>query len=64
MRAKEHAVLDRAIEEGVAYGWRRAHKHTDNPTKDEILAHIEQAVMFEICEWFEFRNEYENSNDS
>lgn len=63
MRAREYAVLDRAVEEGVAYGWVRAHKHTDSPTKDELLAHIEQAVMTEICEWFDLEVDCEDPND-
>lgn len=31
MRVRAYEVLSRAIEEGVACSWRRAHKHTDTP---------------------------------
>jgi len=63
MRAKEYKLMSRAVEEGVAYGWRRAHKHVEDPSDAIVLTEIEQAVINEICEWFEFRDEYEDSND-
>lgn len=50
------AIISRAVEEGVAYGWRRAHKHTDTPTEDAVTAEIEQAVMSalsEVVKWDE-----------
>jgi hypothetical protein len=53
LRVKAWPVLERAVEEGVAYGWQRAHKHTDNPGEDLILDDIGQAVMSSICEAFE-----------
>jgi len=45
-------ILRRAVEEGIAYGWRKAHKHTDKPSEDAIREAIEDAVMSEICEVF------------
>lgn len=57
MRVKIYPVLQQAIQEGVAYGWSRAHKHVDKPTKESIQEHIEEAVLNAICEWFEFDNE-------
>jgi hypothetical protein len=42
------------IENGLAFGLNRAYKHTDEPTKDQILDAIEQALMEEIHQWFEF----------
>lgn len=44
------AIISRAVEEGVSYGWRRAHKHTDTPTEDAVTAEIEQAVMSALSE--------------
>jgi hypothetical protein len=46
-------VLSRSIEEGVAYGWRRAHKHTEAPDEEAIRDHIVTAVLNEICEYFD-----------
>ena len=57
MRARAYAILQRAVEEGVAYGYQRAHKHVDSPDGDAIKAAIEQAVMDAICEVFEFEAE-------
>lgn len=54
MKVNAYAVLCRAVEEGIAIGWMRAHKHTDKPTELEIKDQIEQAVMGAICEYFEF----------
>ena len=51
---RAYPVLSRAIEEGVAYGWRRAHKHTEAPDDEAIRDHIVTAVLNEICEYFDF----------
>jgi hypothetical protein len=42
------------IENGIEYGWRRAHKHTDEPTEDVIKGEISHAIELEMYEWFEF----------
>lgn len=54
MRAKDYDVLTRAIEEGCSYGVRRAYKHNDAPSQEEIAAAVETAVISAICEVFEF----------
>jgi len=54
MRAREYDVLARAIEEGVAAGMRRAHKHTPTPTHELIEYEIHNGVMLAICEVFDF----------
>jgi hypothetical protein len=54
MRAKEYDVLTRAVEEGVAYGWNRAYKHTTKPDPDQAREEIYQAVVNSICEVFDF----------
>lgn len=50
-------VLRRAVEEGVRYGYRRAHKHTESPGEERIIECVEDAVMNEIAEWFDFGGE-------
>jgi hypothetical protein len=54
MRIRAYPVLCRAVEEGVAYGWRRAHKHIDTPDVKSIEEQIVTAVLNEICEYFNF----------
>jgi hypothetical protein len=51
---KTHPLLEKTIEEGVIYGYRRAHKHTDEPTESEICTAISDAVMLQISEAFDF----------
>lgn len=50
MKVRAYPVLYRAVEEGVAYGWRRAHKHTDKPDAAAIEEQIVTAVVNEVCE--------------
>lgn len=57
MKPNEWVVLSRAIEEGVSYGWNRAHKHTENPEPQLIRECIEQAVENSISEVFLFEGD-------
>lgn len=54
MKVNEYKVLTEAIERGISYGWNRAYKHTDNPTPDAVKTQIEDAVLQEVCEYFDF----------
>mgnify|MGYP001571359418 FL=1 len=54
MKANEYQVLVRAVEEGIGYGWMRAHKHVDDPDEHAIKDAITDAVINSICEWFSF----------
>ena len=57
MKPKYRVILEMAIENGVARGYRRAFKHNDSPHEDEILSNIEECVMSEIHEYFSFDDE-------
>jgi len=57
MKVGAYDVLRRAVEEGAAYGWRRAHKHTDAPGEDAIVDQIVQGVLNEVCEYFDVDDE-------
>ena len=57
MKPKIRVILDRAIEEGVRRGYRRAFKHNDSPSEEHILSTIEDCVMGEIYEYFTFDDE-------
>ena len=54
VRARTYTIMAEAVEAGIARGFRRAHKHTSKPAESALLDEIEQAVMAEICERFEF----------
>ena len=54
MKANTYKILHRAIEDGIAYGIRRAHKHTDTPSEDVLEHEIDNAIWNEIHEYFTF----------
>lgn len=53
MRPKDHIALEAAVHEGVTIGYRRAFKHIESPTEDQIIAAIENAVITSMYEWFD-----------
>jgi hypothetical protein len=57
MQVKEYTVLTDCVERGVASGMARAYKHSDAPTLDYIKKQIEDAVLLEIGEYFNFDDE-------
>lgn len=57
MKPKFHKVLETAVEQGVSYGYRRAHKHIENPTEGAIIDSIVEQVMNSLDEWFDFEEE-------
>jgi hypothetical protein len=57
MRPKFHKVLETAIEDGVKYGYSRAHKHVENPTEGAIIDSIVEQVMNSLDDWFTFEDE-------
>jgi len=50
-------VVARAVEEGVAYGLRRAYKHVDDPSQESIAEHVEREVLNALCEVIRFPEE-------
>jgi hypothetical protein len=57
MKPKLHKVLETAIEQGVSYGYNRAHKHVENPTEGAIIDSIVEQVMNSLDDWFNFEDE-------
>ena len=45
MRLNKYAIVERAVEEGIAYGYRRAIKHTQTPSHEAIKEEIHKAVI-------------------
>jgi len=54
MRAKEYPVAEMCVENGLVLGWNRAHKHVSKPSPEAIREAQAQAVLTELCEWFDF----------
>ena len=57
MKPKFSKVLETAVEQGVSYGYRRAHKHIENPTEGAIIDSVVEQVMNSLDEWFDFEEE-------
>lgn len=62
MIVDEFKVLNEAVERGVGYGIRRAFKYWNGTTmsEEQLRDHqdrIVDAVVNEICEWFEFQGD-------
>lgn len=57
MKPKLHVILEMAIEQGVARGYRRSFKHNDSPLEEAILQSIEDHVMSAITEYFTFEDD-------
>lgn len=45
LRHKTYAIISEAVEQGIAYGYNRAHKHTDKPGEEHLKETIREAVM-------------------
>lgn len=54
MKANIRMILERCIEDGIAHGYRRAHKHVDNPSEGAIIDNISSAIWLEIDTYFNF----------
>jgi DNA-binding MurR/RpiR family transcriptional regulator len=57
MKPKFRNVLEMALEQGVQYGYNRAHKHLENPSESVIVDNIVESVMNSLYEWFDFEEE-------
>ena len=54
MRTKDYVVLQRAVEEGVTLGYRRAHKHVEHPEQGALCDSIVHEVLNAVCDVFVF----------
>jgi len=55
MKVKEYTVLIDCVERGITMGISRSHKYSDNPSDEEIKSVLVNAVLLEICEYFDFK---------
>lgn len=54
MRAKIRPILEECIELGIWQGYRKAHKHTDQPDESHVVDEIEHYIWTFIDERFDF----------
>ena len=57
MKPNFRKILEMSVEHGVSYGYRRAHKHVENPTEGAIIDNVVEQVMNSLDEWFDFEDE-------
>jgi hypothetical protein len=63
MNPNTYVILERAVEEGVLRGYRRAFKHGEYltsvmlPTEEEMVDAITDAVMLSVSEVFDFSHQ-------
>jgi hypothetical protein len=55
MKPKIRPLLQQCIENGIRRGYHRIHKHSIGAVPEEdIFSAIEEAIMGELYEWFDF----------
>ena len=54
MRPNTYVILQRAVESGSILGYRRAFKRVENPTEEQIVEALTDAVMLSVSEVFDF----------
>jgi hypothetical protein len=54
LKINTYKIISQAVEDGIAYGFNRAYKHTDTPGAEHIKDQIEQAVLNELCDVINF----------
>lgn len=53
LKPKTYPILLQAVEEGVLYGYNKAHKHVDKPDEILLVECIVKATMESVLEWFD-----------
>lgn len=56
MKPKIRLLLEQCIESGIKRGYHRAHKYVEQPAEEAIFDQIEECIMAEIYEWFDFED--------
>ena len=55
MKPREYRLFTECLENGLRRGYRRAYKHTDQPSEEQLLESLHTNVMGEISEFFAFQ---------
>jgi hypothetical protein len=54
MKPNYYQIIKECVETGTRHGVSRAHKHTDDPPYDVIETCVEDAIMLELTNKFNF----------
>ena len=57
MKPKPHLVLEMCIQQGIDFGWARAHKYCEHPPEHVFKEEIKNAISGEIYEWFDWEKD-------
>lgn len=57
LKIRTYPIIERAVEDGVRLGWRRAHKHADKPGELHAVNTVLEAVMAALEEVIDFGGE-------
>jgi len=61
VKAREYELMLMAVEDGVDLGYNSAHKYTDTPVKAHLKDCLRREVINQICNWFEFDEQSDES---
>lgn len=61
MKPNIYRIIAECVEVGSRRGVNRAFKYQDNPDIETITSNVDNAIMGEICEWFNFDDESKDS---
>ena len=48
LKVNLYTIIERAVEEGVAYGYMRGYKYSDTPSSETVKENIVRGVMLEL----------------
>jgi hypothetical protein len=57
MKPRTREIIERCLEEGVRHGYRRAHKHVENPPELAFIDDVVNCIWLELDTYFSFATE-------
>ena len=63
MKPNYYRIIMDCVESGCKAGINRAHKHTDEPTYEDIELHIQNAIRIEIMDKFYFPEDQQEEQE-
>ena len=57
LKANTYRILEKAIEDGIKEGIRRAYLDQDNPDDGIVYRHLHREIVNSVCEWFKIDEE-------